>query len=392
MSYLFSRRFGFLVLCLGVGVILSGCVVLPDWLASTGPSLQQVQGKGDEHRINGIQVVDVNDAVARKLLASQKKSLFSVSFPTAAKSEYVIGAGDVIEVTVWEAPPGVLFGTSSTDPHIISSAPQVTFPGQMVSSMGTITIPFAGRVPVAGLTPQKIEAEITERLADKTHKPQVMMRLVNTNSDLVTVIGEVNTSMRVPLTAGGVRLLDVLAAAGGVRQPVNKITIQVTRGNQVQALALDTIIRDPKQNILLQPRDVITAFFQPSSFTVLGATGKNDEINFEAQGITLAQALARAGGLVDARADARGVFIFRLEDSKALDWATPPETTPEGKVPVIFQLNLKDPASFFVAQSFPINNQDVLYVSNSPAAELQKFISIVSMSVFSVDRTLNMGN
>ena len=60
------------------------------------------------------------------------------------------------------------------------------------------------------------------------------------------------------------------------------MTLQVTRGNQVKAMALDTIIRDPKQNIVLQPGDVITALFQPLSFTVLGATGKNEEINFEA--------------------------------------------------------------------------------------------------------------
>jgi len=180
-----------------------------------------------------------------------------------------------------------------------------------------------------------------------------------------------------PLTARGERLLDALAAAGGVRQPVGKMTLQVTRGDQVQALALDTIIRDPKQNIVLQPGDVITALFQPLSFTLLGATGKNEELNFEAQGITLAQALARAGGLQDWRADARGVFIFRFEEPKALDLPEQRMTTPEGKVPVIYQVNLKDPATFFVAQSFPVHNKDVLYVSNAPGAELQKFLGII---------------
>ena len=392
MSCLSFRRLRTLVVCLGAGVVLAGCVNFPDWLASNGPNLNQVHEKGNEQIIDGIQVVEVNDAVARKLLASQKKSLLSESFAEPVQSGYIIGPGDVIEVTVWEAPPGILFGTSNTDPHIIPSAAQVTFPAQMVSREGTITIPFAGAIPVAGLTPQQMEAEITHRLADKTHKPQIIMHLVSTNNNFVTVIGEVNTSTRVPLTAGGLRLLDVIAAAGGVRQSVGKITIQVTRGNQVKELPLDTIIRDPRQNILLQPKDVVTALYQSSSFTVLGATSKNDEINFEAQGITLAQALARAGGLAASLADARGVFIFRFEDSKALDWEIPPKTTPDGKVPVIYQLNLKDPASFFVAQSFPVENKDVLYVTTSPAAELQKFINIVSTSVFSVDKLINLTN
>ena len=79
---------------------------------------------------------------------------------------------------------------------------------------------------------------------------------------------------------------------------------QVTRGDTVRALPLDVIIADPRQNIFLQPGDVVTALFQPFSLTVLGATGKNEEINFEGQGITLAQALGRAGGLQDQRARA----------------------------------------------------------------------------------------
>jgi polysaccharide export outer membrane protein len=172
-------------------------------------------------------------------------------------------------------------------------------------------------------------------------------------------------------------LLDALATSGGVRQPVNKMTLQLTRGSTVQSLPLQMIIQDPKQNILLQPGDVITALYQPLSFTVLGATGKNEEINFETQGISLAQALARSGGLNDARADARGVFIFRFEDERMLIAPASSAITPDGKVPVIYQVDLRDPGSFFVTQSFTVQNGDVLYVANAPAAELQKFMNIV---------------
>jgi protein involved in polysaccharide export with SLBB domain len=152
----------------------------------------------------------------------------------------------------------------------------------------------------------------------KANQPQVLVRVIRNATSNVTVVGEVAASTRMPLTARGERLLDALAAAGGVRQPVGKVTLQLTRGEQVHALALDTIIRDPKQNIALQPGDVVTALFQPLSFIVLGATAKNEELNFEAQGITLAQALARVGGVQDRLADARAVFIFRFEDPRCL--------------------------------------------------------------------------
>jgi len=131
----------------------------------------------------------------------------------------------------------------------------------------------------------------------------------------------------------------------------------------------------------MQPGDVVTAYFQSHSFTVLGATGKNDEVNFEAQGISLAQALARAGGLQDNRADVQGVFLFRFEPVDAMDWPTRPVmATPDGKVPVIYRANLKDPATFFAAQNFPVMDKDLLYVSNASATELQKFLNLI-MSV-----------
>lgn len=381
---------GLLLLGLGCGAVLSGCASTPGWMPSSGPSREQVLEAQNTPSNPPIQLVTVTDAVARRVILSQTQSLFSETLKSKKPVGYIVGPGDMLIVSIWESPPAVLFGSTALDPRAGASATHETaFPEQMVSSEGTINVPFAGTIKAAGRTPQQIETEIVERLTGKANQPYVLVRVMRNATSNVTVVGEVTSSARIPLTARGERLLDALAVAGGVRQPVNKITLQVTRGNQVQALALDTIIRDPKQNIVLQPGDVITALFQPLSFTVLGATVKNEEINFEAQGITLAQALARAGGLQETRADARAVFIFRFEDRKVLDWQTPPQTTPEGKVPVIYQVNLKDPASFFVAQNFPISNKDVMYVSTSPAAELQKFLNILTSPIFITDRLIN---
>ncbi|MFN4262035.1 MAG: polysaccharide biosynthesis/export family protein, partial [Gemmataceae bacterium] len=158
----------------------------------------------------------------------------------------------------------------------------VTFPEQMVTPDGTITIPFAGRVPVKGRTTQDIEADIVKRLTGKANQPQVLVRVIKNNTSNVTVVGEVNKSTLVPLTPKGERLLDALAAAGGVKQPINRVAIQLSRDNETVTMPLDLVIRDPRQNILLKPGDVITALYQSQSFSVLGATGKNEEIPFEA--------------------------------------------------------------------------------------------------------------
>ena len=169
-----------------------------------------------------------------------------------------------------------------------------SIPEQIVGSDGNIAVPFAGLVMVQGKTPRQIEADIVQRLRGKANQPQVIVRVANNASANVTVVGEVAKSLRMPLTPKGERLLDAIAAAGGVSQPTNKTTVQLSRMGKVVAMPMDQIIQDPAQNVHLQPGDVVTAVTKPLSLTVLGATGKNEEVNFEAQGISLAQAMGRA--------------------------------------------------------------------------------------------------
>lgn len=369
-----------------VAFSLSGCATFPGWLSASGASREQVLEERDTARIEGIQLVDVNDALARKLAKSKRLGRFADVFASAAARSHLIGPGDVIEVSIWEAPPAMLFGAIVLDSKSGPTTTQaVTLPAQMVMRDGMITVPFAGRVSVAGRTTQEIEGDIVDRLHGKANQPQVLVRTIKNNTANVTVVGEVNSSTLMPLTPKGERLLDALAAGGGVKQPVNRMAIQLSRENATATMPLDSIIRDPKQNVPLKPGDVVTALFQPQSFSVLGATGKNEEISFEAQGISLAQALARSGGLNDSRADARGVFVFRFEDEELLDAKDAAQKADNGTVPVVYQIDLRDPASLFVTQNFPVQNRDVIYVSNSPEAEFNKFLRlVVSVAVPSV--------
>lgn len=356
--------------------LLAGCAQLP----TSGPSTRQIDDTGGKAAAGAIQVVDVDDMVTRQLLAQRTQRLFSENLGLAPAPAPSIGPGDVLEVNIWEAPPATLFGsgTAAELRGAASGSRATTLPEQVIDRDGFITVPFVGKVKASGQTLQSIATDIAQSLKGKANAPEVLVRQTRNSSSTVTVIGEVASSVRLPLTPSGERLLDALAAAGGVRQPVSKMTVQITRGADYYALPLDTVIRDPRQNVPLRAGDVVTAIFQPLSFTALGATGKNDEINFEAQGINLAQALARSGGLIDSRSDAQGVFIFRLEPKDALDWPRKPVAeTPEGLVPVVYRVDLRNPSSFFVMQSFAINNRDVLYVSNAPVAELQKFLNLV---------------
>lgn len=373
-----------------VALAVSGCAVLP----GSGPSTGQIAraAKGVSPNDAGIAIIDINDAVARDLLAGNHQVLFSESLGEGQAIGSVIGKGDVLDISIWEAPPAALFGAAAGATQLIASgatARGTSLPEQMVDSDGQITIPFVGRIQAAGRTPQEIGRAINARLIGKAHQPQTIVRLVRNAAANVTVVGDVASSARVPLSARGERVLDVLATAGGVKQPVGKMVIQITRGTRVSALPLETVIRDPRQNVRLQPDDVMTLLFQPYSFTALGAVGRNGEQPFEATGLTLAQALGRVSGLDDARANAKGAFIFRFERPESLpqNLRQLGRPAPDGRIPVIYRINLKDPTTLFVAQSFPMRDKDVLYVSNAPLADFQKFLGAVFSTILPVATT-----
>lgn len=361
-------------------LLLGGCAAL----GGSGPSSRSIAHAARPAAADGIALVELDGAAIGRQEAAKSSKSFADIFGDSAVDPTIIGAGDAIDIAMWEAPPAVLFGSGSSLTGV-SSTQAVNLPQQMVGSDGKITIPFVGSVAVAGRTTRQVEQEIISRLRAKAHEPQVIVRLSQNEARTVTVLGEVSASRRLPLTGHGERLLDALAAAGGSRQPVGKSTIQITRASSTLSMPLDSVIRDPRQNIRLRPDDVVAVLFQPFSFIALGASNLNAEVPFEATGMSLAQALGRIGGLRDERANVRGVFIFRYEDPAVLGPAASGRAArPDGTIPTVYRLDMGAPSSLLVSQNFPIHDKDVIYVSNAPVADFQKFIGIVSSATFSI--------
>jgi polysaccharide export outer membrane protein len=386
----------------GLALVLGGCT-------GTGPSIKAVERASSRTDGTSVYLIDLNMKTAQSVKQAGDQAGFAQAMGGAMPVGTIIGSGDILSVAIWEAPPAVLFGTSSGAARSVSDSVSAlaragagdtvrtpTLPDQIVNTDGMITVPFAGQIPVLGRTTRQVEQEIVRRLRGKAHQPQVMVSFARSVTATATVVGEVTNSSVVPLTAKGERVLDALALAGGTKQPVNKVTVQLSRGTQKGTLPLETIIHDPRQNVVLAPGDIITAYYQPLSFTALGSTGKNQEVPFEATGLTLVEALGRAGGLDGQSANPAGGFLFRFEDARALglDPANPVRETPkgpvrvmidpQGRVPVIYRFNMRDPATFFAAQNFPMKDKDIVYVSTSSLVEVSRFTSIISSTVFPI--------
>lgn len=377
---------------------LGACAVVS---TSVGPTRGAIEKAPSSTVVPGLQVVDLTTAVAHSsALSSQVDAAQTRSFAEALGGASpigtTVGVGDMVEVTIWEASPPALFGSGTVDPGSPSgsgSRPQA-LPVFVVGPSGTISVPFAGQVPAAGRTVSEIERDIVRRLTGLAHRPQAVVRIARNVTETVSVLGDVDTAGQVPLTPHGERVLDVISQAGGTTEPLDRVTVQVTRRDTVRRIAARDLIRNPESNVVLQGGDVVTVLYQPNSFTVLGAAGANAEVRFEGVGLTLSQALGRMGGLESERADAKGVFIFRWEKPAALPVAvidaSAGYSSVPGAIPVIYRANLREPETYFAAQRFQIQDGDVLYVANSRVADLQRFVSILASSILPFSAVRNV--
>src|SRR3954449_12007772 len=162
--------------------------------------------------------------------------------------------------------------------------------------------------------------------------------------------------------------------------PVYETFVRLSRGGVTATIPMERLVSNPAENIYAQPGDVLTLVRLPQSFTAFGATGTNALIPFTAERMTLGEALAKAGGLQDQRSDPAGVFLFRYEPPPIVKALGRPvlATGPDEATPVIYRLDLRNAKSFFLAQRFPIEDKDIIYVANAELNELQKFFTLVN--------------
>jgi polysaccharide export outer membrane protein len=364
------------IVCIGLlGLALAGCAALP----SAGPTSTEVVNGSQEGDLTRYILRDVDESVV-SILSSTRSQTFQTSFgDRRPPPSQRIGIGDTLSVTIWEAAAGGLFSSPAIDRNS-TGARSANIPEQIVARDGSVTVPYAGRVQVAGLTTPDVERRIVERLTGKAIEPQVLVTVPQGLSNSVTVLGEVTNGARVPLSVRGERVLDIIAMAGGVRAPAHETFVTLQRGGRSVAVPMQRLISNASENIFAHPRDVVTVVRDPQTFSVFGAAGRNAVVPFDAAGITLEQAIAKAGGLLDYRSDPYGVFLLRYESADVASKLDPKfaNAARDTRVPVIYRLNLRDTRSYFLAQTINVRNRDMIYIANAPLNEVQKVLQLFS--------------
>lgn len=369
------------VLCLAVGA----CDLLP----SDGPSANGMLAHASERRkadpdaVMRFALVTVDARIARD--AEQFYTPVSPSVPPAFQQSGTFGragVGDVLRVTIWEP----------NDTGLLGSERRGTDITVRVDPNGTIAVPYAGRFPVRGKPLSEVEKDIIDRLAGQVNNPQVTVMVSQNISSAASVQGDVNKPGPYPVERADQRVLDMLALAGGTKYPAYETSLRLTRGRSIMTVQMQELVDRPETfNVPVAAGDTILLSRKPLKFVALGAVQQPGEQIFRRSTLNMTDALGQTVGLESSRADAKGVYLFRREPVElARRYGIRLLAEDLETVPIVYQLNLKDPQSFFAMNAFPVRPNDILYVSPAPLADAAKFFQILSgaTATVAIPRTL----
>lgn len=353
---------------------LAGCGV-----PTAGPTASEISQQAADQQ-NHFDMVEIDGRVVSALAGQHQASLSINSDFYGKPRSPTIGLGDSVSVSIWqETNSQILTPKAATADSPGGQGGPTSIPDQVVGPDGGISVPYAGRVPAAGRTPLQVQQTIEQRLSEQLARPQVIITVSKAVSNSATVFTEQATAARIHLATGSERLLDVIAAAGGSKTPFYETSIRLSRNGQTATIPMTAVLSDPRENVFVWPDDVITLIQTPSKFSVFGATSTNSQVPFGADRIDLAQAIAKAGGLLDARADPEGVYLFRFERPSVIGALGVPALAndPKGDTPVVYHLNLRQVDGYFLAARFALADNDLIYVANARMTDLQKFFTLI---------------
>jgi polysaccharide biosynthesis/export protein len=388
------KRLRFLGLGIAAALVLPGCTLLP----GTGPTSDAVNGNAAAGIRSAAPLPYVLVDIAADtipFLSEPNVISFKGEFSDKrSKPNQVVGVGDVLNISIFEAAPGGLF----TPGQAAGARPGnfVDLPPQAIDQKGSIYVPYAGEIPAAGRTIPEVQQTVVARLRNRAIEPQVVISLNQQHSSVVSVLGDVNTPGVLALNSVGERLLALLARAGGPKYQAIESYITLQRDGKRVRVLLSRIVQDPRENIFVRPNDVIFVTRESPTFTALGALnqnvfGFNSEIPFDVETLTLAQAMGKAGGLNDQQSDPSEIYVYRYEERPFLQKLGVDITRfTFNRIPTIYRLNLRDPSGMLLAAGFQMRSKDVMYVANARVVDYYKLLTLINNTTTAV-RNVNAG-
>jgi polysaccharide export outer membrane protein len=297
--------------------------------------------------------------------------------------EIKFGLGDVLSITIFEAAAGGLFIPIEAG---VRPGNFVSLPNQIVDTKGNIQVPYAGPIKAVGRTPQEVQQEIVNALKNRAIEPQAVVTLITQNTSLISVLGEVNSPSRFPATTNPERILDAITRAGGPKGQGFDTWVMLERQGRRATAPFGALVYEPRNNIWVHPDDTIYLYREPQTFLAFGATGLQGQFNFDAWRISLAEGVGKSGGLNDTIAEPSAVFLYRGETREVAERiGVDCSRFPGPIVPVIYNVNLRNPEGYALATKFEMRNKDVIYTANATTVEIAKALQYFRLTIATIN-------
>lgn len=277
--------------------------------------------------------------------------------------QYQVGVGDVLNIIVYDHPELTIPAGSER------SAEES---GTLVHSDGSIYYPYIGNIQVEGKTVEEIRRILTSRLSTYIADPQIEVSVAAFRSKKFYVSGAVENPGVQPITNVPITLLDAVSQAGGATDNANWHHLILNRDGEEITLSLYEMLKngDMTQNRLMRPGDVLhVSSAENQGIAIMGQVRNPGQILAGRERLTLTDALSRAGGVVESRAEPSGIFVIRGNGQGSEKMAT------------VFQLDISNAVALNMGTYFPLQPQDVVYVTSAPLARWNNVISLLLPSI-----------
>jgi polysaccharide biosynthesis/export protein len=372
----------------GVVVVLAsalgGCLFLP----SSGPNSLDVSVGASPNGVS-YTVIKLTPGVVKTLAEYGPLTLSAAFGDKRPPPEIKFGIGDVISVSVFEAAAGGLFIPIEAG---VRPGNFVTLPNQPVDTSGNISVPYAGAIRTAGRTPSQVQQAIVDAIKSRAIEPQVVVALVTQNTSLISVLGEVNVPNRFPAMPAGEHVLDSITRGGGIKDQGYESWVVLERNGHRAAVPFGAMIYEPGNNIWAWPGDTVYVYREPQTFLAFGASGQQGQFPFNAWRVSLAEAVGLAGGLLDVQSDPSSVYLYRREPRELAEKLGIDCSKYEGPtVPVVYNINFKDPGGYFLATKVQMYNKDVIFAANSQSVDVTKFFNFLNVVTATANSAVSTG-
>lgn len=354
--------------------LLGGCTLVP----GTHISASSLSDYSDDQNL-GVDLVPITSALIKEMKSTS--DLVESHIDTDLQQQmnqyaYQVGVGDVLNITVWDHPeltiPAGQFRSAGET-------------GNVVHPDGTIFYPYVGKVAVEGKHVTQIRSLITKRLGEYIEAPQIDVSVAAYRSQKVFVSGAVMQPANLPITNVPLTLLDALNACGGMSPDADwrsvVLTTKTSNGIDKEVLDLYALYQqgDMSQNRLLGPNDIVHVPRNDGlKVFVMGDVVNAVTQRIDRSGLTLAEALNNAGGINEASASAKGIFVLRASQA-------------EDKLVDVYQLDASVGSLLVLSTQFELQPLDIVYVTSAPMARWNKVISQflpTIRGIYEIDRTI----